>query len=93
MGFLRKTTRVLSVPTSILAVFAGLWGWSFWWFFIPALITGVAMADQRIGIEDPLDVRNFIPGPRRDDFVAGLFAFGGSILGFGVMYLIGSFFA
>ena len=51
------------------------------------------MADQRLGNEDPLDVGHFIPGKRRDDAIAGIFAFGGSILGFGGMYLIGTFFA
>lgn len=89
MQLLRRVSRIMAIPISLLAFLAGIWGWSFWWFLIPALLLGIAMADQRIGIENPLDVRNFIPGPRRDDFFSGIFAFGGALLGFAVMYIIG----
>lgn len=93
MLLLRNIVRLLALPLSIAALIGGIWQWSFMWFFGASVVIGIAMADQRLGIEDPLDMRHFIPGKRSNDVVAGIFAFAGSIFGFGIMYLIGTFFA
>lgn len=93
MKSLQQFIRIIALPTSIGSFVAGMYEWSFWWFVGLAIVTGVAMADQRLGIDDPLDVRNFIPGKKREDVIAGLFAFVGSILGYGLIYWVGTLFS